>query len=119
MRGFALLPVFGCLLLVLPLSAQAGKGAFAAAEAAYGRALALPGYANDKAAQEALAATRRAHYEAASTPAIAISEPTERSMPPVAMTNVIPTATMTIVATCVMFALKAPMVRKFGVKTTL
>ena len=35
----------------------------------------------------------------ASAPDIAISEPTERSMPPVAMTSVMPTETMTIVAT--------------------
>ena len=50
---------------------------------------------------------------------MAISEPTERSIPPVAMTNVMPTATMTIVATCVMLALNTPAVRKFGVKTML
>ena len=37
----------------------------------------------------------------ASAPEIAISEPTERSMPPVAMTSVMPTETMTIVATWV------------------
>ena len=39
----------------------------------------------------------------ASAPEIAISEPTERSMPPVAMTSVMPTETMTMVATWVRF----------------
>jgi hypothetical protein len=37
----------------------------------------------------------------ATAPAIAINEPTERSMPPVATTMVMPTPTMTMVATCV------------------
>ena len=37
----------------------------------------------------------------ARAPAIAISEPTERSMPPVAMTSVMPTPTITMVQTWV------------------
>ena len=37
----------------------------------------------------------------AMAPDMAISEPTERSIPPVAITNVMPTPTMTMVATCV------------------
>ncbi len=41
----------------------------------------------------------------ASAPEIAISEPTERSMPPVAITSVMPVATMTMVATWVRFTL--------------
>ena len=41
----------------------------------------------------------------ASAPAIAISEPTDRSMPPVAITSVMPTATMTMVATWVRLTL--------------
>ncbi len=55
----------------------------------------------------------------ASAPEIAISEPTERSMPPVAMTSVMPTATMTIVATWVRFTFSVCQERKFGVTAML
>ena len=55
----------------------------------------------------------------ASAPAIAISDPTERSMPPVAITSVMPTATMTIVATCVRLTFSVCQDRKFGVTMTL
>ena len=55
----------------------------------------------------------------ASAPEIAISEPTDRSMPPVAITSVMPTATMTIVATCVRFTLSVCQDRKFGVTAML
>ncbi len=55
----------------------------------------------------------------ASAPEIAISEPTERSMPPVAMTSVMPTATMTMVATWVRFTLSVCQERKFGVTAML
>jgi hypothetical protein len=55
----------------------------------------------------------------ASAPPIAINEPTERSMPPVAITSVIPMATITIVATWVRLTLSVCSDRKFGVKTTL
>jgi hypothetical protein len=52
----------------------------------------------------------------ASAPAIAISEPTERSIPPVAMTSVMPTETMTMVATCVRFTFSVCQLAKLGVK---
>ena len=55
----------------------------------------------------------------ATVPAIAISDPTERSIPPVAMTKVMPTPTMMIVAACVRLALNVFSVRKFVVKKTL
>ena len=44
-------------------------------------------------------------------PAIAISDPTDRSMPPVAITKVIPTATMTISATWVRLTRRAEKVK--------
>jgi hypothetical protein len=43
----------------------------------------------------------RRKISGASAPAIAISEPTDRSIPPVAMTSVMPRATMTMGATWV------------------
>ena len=52
-------------------------------------------------------------------PAIAISEPTERSMPPVAMTSVTPTETMTIVATWVRFTFSVCRLQKCGVHAKL
>ena len=55
----------------------------------------------------------------ASAPAIAISEPTERSIPPVAITIVMPTATMTMVATWVRLTLRVWRVRKLRVKKML
>ena len=55
----------------------------------------------------------------ASAPAIAISEPTERSMPPVEMTSVMPTETMTIVATCVRLTFSVCQLAKFGVTAKL
>src|SRR3954451_19304954 len=55
----------------------------------------------------------------ASAPAIAISAPTERSMPPVAITSVMPVATMTMVATWVRLTLIVNGLRKLGVKTML
>jgi hypothetical protein len=55
----------------------------------------------------------------ARAPEIAISEPTERSMPPVAITSVMPTATMTIVATWVRFTLSVCSVAKLVVKARL
>jgi hypothetical protein len=55
----------------------------------------------------------------ASAPAIAISAPTERSIPPVAITSVMPMATMTMVATWVRLTLTVNGLRKFGVKRTL
>ena len=55
----------------------------------------------------------------ASAPDIAISEPTERSMPPVAMTRVMPTETMTIVATWVRFTFSVCRLQKCGVHTKL
>jgi hypothetical protein len=55
----------------------------------------------------------------ASAPAIAMSEPTERSMPPVAMTSVMPTATITMAQTWVRLTLSVCQVAKFGVKARL
>src|SRR5918995_6483591 len=55
----------------------------------------------------------------ASAPAIAMSEPTERSMPPVAITRVMPTPTMTMAQTCVRLTLSVCQVAKFGVKARL
>src|SRR5215208_4224565 len=55
----------------------------------------------------------------ASAPAIAMSDPTERSMPPVAMTSVIPTPTITMAQTCVRLTLRVCQVAKFGVKAKL
>ena len=55
----------------------------------------------------------------ARAPEIAISEPTERSMPPVAITSVMPTATITMVPTWVRFTLSVCSVRKFGVTAAL
>ena len=55
----------------------------------------------------------------ASAPAIAISEPTDRSMPPVAITSVMPMATMTMVATWVRLTLSVCQDRKFGVTARL
>lgn len=55
----------------------------------------------------------------ASAPEIAISEPTERSMPTVAMTRVMPTETMTIVATWVRFTLRVCQLAKCGVTAKL
>ena len=55
----------------------------------------------------------------AAVPAIAISDPTDRSMPPVAITNVMPTATMTMVATWVRLTLSVCHERKFGVTIRL
>ena len=54
-----------------------------------------------------------------SAPAIAISEPTDRSMPPVAITSVMPTPTMTIVQTCVRLTASVCAVAKFGVTMRL
>ena len=42
----------------------------------------------------------------ASEPAIAIDAPTDKSMPPVATTSVMPMPTITIVTTCVRLTLK-------------
>ena len=55
----------------------------------------------------------------ASAPAIAISEPTERSMPPVAITSVMPTETMTMVATWVRLTLSVWRLAKCGVTAKL
>ena len=55
----------------------------------------------------------------ASAPAIAISEPTDRSMPPVAITSVMPTPTMTMVQTWVRLTFSVCSVTKFGVKAML
>ena len=55
----------------------------------------------------------------ASAPAIAISEPTERSMPPVAITSVMPTETMTMVATCVRLTLSVWKLAKCGVTSEI
>ena len=55
----------------------------------------------------------------ASAPAIAMSEPTDRSIPPVAMTSVMPTATITMVPTWVRLTLSVWSVAKFGVKARL
>src|SRR5579859_929620 len=55
----------------------------------------------------------------ASAPEIAIDAPTDRSMPPVATTSVIPMPTITIVTTCVMLTLKVCSDQKCGVKIRL
>ena len=55
----------------------------------------------------------------ASAPEIAISEPTERSMPPVAITSVMPTETMTIVATWVRLTFRVCQLAKCGVTAKL
>ena len=55
----------------------------------------------------------------ASAPEIAISEPTDRSMPPVAITSVMPTETMTMVATCVRLTLSVCQLAKCGVTAKL
>ena len=55
----------------------------------------------------------------ASAPAIAISEPTDRSIPPVAITSVIPTPTMTIVQTWVRLTFSVCSDAKLGVKARL
>src|SRR3954447_3378770 len=55
----------------------------------------------------------------ASAPEMAMSEPTERSMPPVAITSVMPTPTMTVVQTWVRFTLSVCQLRKFGVTAAL
>ena len=52
-------------------------------------------------------------------PAMAISEPTDRSMPPVAITSVMPTPTMTMVQTCVRFTASVCAVAKLGVTARL
>ena len=56
---------------------------------------------------------------AATADAIAITEPTERSMPPVAITKVIPTATSTVGETCRRMLRKLFTSKKFGVKSEL
>src|SRR5688572_24077134 len=48
-----------------------------------------------------------------------MSAPTERSMPPVAMTRVIPTPTITMAQTCVRLTLRVCQVAKFGVMARL
>jgi hypothetical protein len=55
----------------------------------------------------------------AKAPAMAMIEPTERSMPPVAMTSVMPVATITMVQTCVRFTLSVCRVAKLRVKIRL
>ena len=55
----------------------------------------------------------------AKAPEIAIMEPTERSIPAVPMTNVMPTATITMVQTCVRFTLSVCQLTKCGVKNRL
>jgi len=55
----------------------------------------------------------------AKAPEIAIKEPTERSIPAVPMTNVMPTATITMVQTCVRFTLSVCQLTKCGVKNRL
>ncbi|CAM3207405.1 hypothetical protein DESA109040_02780 [Deinococcus saxicola] len=55
----------------------------------------------------------------ASTPLIAIREPTDRSTPPVAITSVMPIATMMMVATCVRLTLRVCTLRKYGVNSAL
>jgi hypothetical protein len=51
--------------------------------------------------------------------AMAITEPTDKSIPPVATTNVMPTATSTVGATCSRTLRKLLRSAKFGVKTML
>src|SRR3954447_12345800 len=51
----------------------------------------------------------------ARAPAMAMSAPTERSMPPVAITSVMPTATITMVQTWVRLTFSVCHVAKFGV----
>src|SRR5918997_3153680 len=55
----------------------------------------------------------------ASAPAMAMSAPTERSMPPVAMTRVMPTATITMAQTWVRLTLRVCQVAKLGVMARL
>src|SRR4051794_25902722 len=55
----------------------------------------------------------------ASAPLIAMREPTERSMPPVAMTSVMPTPTTTMVQTWVRLTFSVSSVAKWGVKARL
>jgi hypothetical protein len=50
---------------------------------------------------------------------MAIREPTDRSMPPVAMTRVIPVATITMGATWVRLTYTLSVVRNRSVKTAL
>ena len=50
---------------------------------------------------------------------MAISDPTERSMPPVAITSVIPTPTIATVATWVRLTFRVRSVRKLSVKAML
>jgi hypothetical protein len=57
--------------------------------------------------------------DGAAAPAMAISAPTDRSMPPVAITSVMPTPTMTIVQTWVRFTDSVCMVAKRGVNARL
>jgi hypothetical protein len=56
---------------------------------------------------------------AATADAIAITDPTERSMPPVAMTKVMPTATSTVGETCRRTLRKLFTSKKFGVSREL
>src|SRR5215208_322575 len=62
-------------------------------------------------------ASPRSSCVAATAPAIAITDPTDRSTPPVAITSVIPTATSTTVETWSSTLNRLPVVAKFGVKT--
>src|SRR4051812_34164325 len=55
----------------------------------------------------------------ASAPAMAMSAPTDRSIPPVAMTRVIPTPTITMVQTWVRLTLNVCQVAKLGVMARL
>ena len=61
----------------------------------------------------------RSSCVAATADAIAITEPTERSMPPVAITRVMPTATSTVGATCRRTLRKLFTSKKLGVKIEL
>ena len=55
----------------------------------------------------------------ASVPAIAISAPTDRSIPPVAITSVMPTPTITVAHTCVRLMLSVCQLAKLGVTSRL
>ena len=55
----------------------------------------------------------------ATAPEIAISEPTDRSMPPVAITSVMPTPTMTMVQTWVRLTFSVCSEAKLGVNAKL
>jgi hypothetical protein len=81
--------------------------------------LKAPAATETSSASKTATPTPMSRLTAAIAAAIAITEPTERSMPPVAITSVMPTATRTVGATCSRIVRKLLTSAKFGVKIML